>query len=178
MEKELGSKRTIDEIGDSPSSNISVVHRPRVNNVKETATLRESKGSQNCRIREKSHTQITNELYVNLAAEMMNPKVVQTGYGFSPDQGKFPFERLNTLGLILCPLRKPSVMEKWSPYEIAVFEGSIALYGKNFHAIQKYVESKTVKDVIEFYYEWKKTSHYKEWKKQYQPDERDFANLQ
>jgi hypothetical protein len=35
------------------------------------------------------------------------------------------------------------------------------------------VKTKTVKEVIEFYYEWKKTGHYKQWKKQYIPDIRD-----
>jgi hypothetical protein len=65
-------------------------------------------------------------------------------------------------------------VEKWSPYEIALFEACITLNGKNFHKIQKYIQTKTVKEIIEFYYEWKKTQHYKEWKKSYFPDERDF----
>ena len=29
--------------------------------------------------------------------------------------------------------------EKWSPFEVAVFEASITLYGKNFSRIQKHV---------------------------------------
>ena len=81
--------------------------------------------------------------------------------------------KINTLGYILNPLRKPFVVEKWSPFEISVFEGSIALYGKHFHTIQKLVKTKTVKECIEFYYFWKKTSHYKQWKKSYVPDERE-----
>lgn len=36
------------------------------------------------------------------------------------------------------------------------------------------VQTKTVKEIIEFYYEWKKTSHYLNWKKSYVMDERDF----
>ncbi len=55
-----------------------------------------------------------------------------------------------------------------------MFEAVIALHGKNFHVIQQYVGTKTVKEVIEFYYDWKKTAHYVLWKKQYYPDERDF----
>ena len=37
------------------------------------------------------------------------------------------------------------------------------------------VKSKTVQEVIEFYYDWKKTNHYKEWKKNYIPDNRESA---
>eukprot|EP00981_Chlorochromonas_danica_P010713 scaffold3341_cov165-Ochromonas_danica.AAC.28 len=37
------------------------------------------------------------------------------------------------------------------------------------------IKTKTVKEVIEFYYDWKKTSHYADWKKNYIPDERDFT---
>jgi hypothetical protein len=39
-------------------------------------------------------------------------------------------------------------MEKWSPYEISVFEAAITLYGKNFSKIQKFVQSKNVKQVL------------------------------
>ncbi len=84
--------------------------------------------------------------------------------------------KITTLGYILNPLRKPNVIEKWSPLEISVFEGSIALYGKHFNTIQKNVKTKTVKECIEFYYFWKKTSHYKQWKKTYVPDERDIPS--
>lgn len=40
-------------------------------------------------------------------------------------------------------------------------------------AVAPQLDSKTVQEVIEFYYVWKKTSHYKEWKRTYTPDERD-----
>lgn len=33
-----------------------------------------------------------------------------------------------------------------------------------FHKVAREVEGKTVPDVIEFYYMWKKTHHYKQWK--------------
>lgn len=33
-----------------------------------------------------------------------------------------------------------------------------------FHKVAKEVDGKTVPDVIEFYYMWKKTGHYKQWK--------------
>ena len=48
-----------------------------------------------------------------------------------------PLERPNTLGVLLCPLRRPTVIERWSPYEIACFEGAITLVGKNFYEIAK-----------------------------------------
>jgi hypothetical protein len=35
------------------------------------------------------------------------------------------------------------------------------------------IKTKSVKEVVEFYYEWKNTSHYKQWKKHYIPDDRD-----
>ena len=31
--------------------------------------------------------------------------------------------------------------------------------------------------MIEFYYEWKKTAHYKAWKKSYLPDEREVPQI-
>lgn len=36
----------------------------------------------------------------------------------------------------------------------------------------KKVRTKTVKEIIEFYYDWKKTHHYKQWKDSYKPDEK------
>jgi hypothetical protein len=32
-----------------------------------------------------------------------------------------------------------SVLEKWSPYEISIFEATLTLYGKNFFRVQKHV---------------------------------------
>ena len=52
-------------------------------------------------------------------------------------QGEVPLERPNTLGVLLCPLRRPTVIERWSPYEIACFEGAITLVGKKFYEIAK-----------------------------------------
>ena len=65
------------------------------------------------------------------------------------------------------------VIERWSPLEVALFEAAISQYGKQFHQIQKEIETKTTKEVIEFYYMWKKTSHYEKWKKQYVPPHLD-----
>jgi hypothetical protein len=81
---------------------------------------------------------------------------------------------VSALGFLKSPVRRPMVIERWSPYEIAIFEGSIAEYGKNFSKVQKEIGStKSIADVIEFYYIWKKTSHYSQWKKEYIPDHLD-----
>ena len=53
-----------------------------------------------------------------------------------------------------------------------MFESSVYLYGKDFNIVHKYVKTKTVKEIIEFYYDWKNTCHYKQWKKAYIPDDR------
>ena len=45
--------------------------------------------------------------------------------------------------MLLCPVRRPSVIEKWSPFEIAVFEGAIFLHGKCFHTLQKVCVAET-----------------------------------
>lgn len=39
------------------------------------------------------------------------------------------------------------------------------------------VKTKSTKEVIEFYYDWKKTDHYAEWKKSYVPDDREIPTL-
>jgi hypothetical protein len=78
---------------------------------------------------------------------------------------------LSALGYLKSAIRQPTVIEKWSPYEIAMFEASIAEYGKNFSKIQNEIgRTKSVSEVIEFYYIWKKTSHYAQWKKEYIPE--------
>ena len=39
------------------------------------------------------------------------------------------------------------------------------------------VHTKSVKEVIEYYYFWKKTHHYRQWKLQYLPDPRTHPHL-
>lgn len=79
---------------------------------------------------------------------------------------------MSTLGYLKSPIRRPTIIEKWSPYDIAMFEAAIAEHGKNFPRIRNEINNttKSVKDIIEFYYIWKKTSHYVQWKKEYIPD--------
>jgi hypothetical protein len=78
-----------------------------------------------------------------------------------------PIECLNA---ILSPLR-PDIsfgrvyLECWSPKEVAVFECGLCMYGKKFDVLQKLLgESKNLRQISEFYYLWKQTSHYKAWK--------------
>ncbi len=116
---------------------------------------------------------VISEDYVNFVGDIMYPQNKFGSYGFDPNAGRFSVERISALGYILSPLRRASTIEKWSPYEVAVFEGSLSLFGKDFWQASKLIKTKSTKDVIEFYYCWKKTDHYKQWKKQYTVDTRD-----
>merc|ERR1711957_139081 len=107
------------------------------------------------------------EDYVNNVSSMMFPGTYLAPFGYDPASGQYPLERITALGILTSPLRRESVIEKWSPLEIATFESSLALFGKEFHQVQKFVKSKSTKEIVEFYYIWKKTSHYKVWKKQF-----------
>lgn len=41
------------------------------------------------------------------------------------------------------------------------------------HTNEIQIKTKSTQEIIEFYYMWKKTTHYQQWKKSYVPDERD-----
>lgn len=114
------------------------------------------------------------EDYISLVGDIMYPGTYMAPFGYSYSKGNYPIERPCTLGLLTSPLRRPTVIEKWSPYEIACFEAALTLHGKVFHIVQKVVKTKTTKEIIEFYYIWKKTSHYKRWKQQLEPDVDDY----
>lgn len=92
-------------------------------------------------------------------------------YYQSPEVGRsnggFSLIRRTTLGMLTAPVREPSVLDKWSPYEIALFESSICLVGKLFHQIAANIKTKTTGEVIEFYYVWKKSKNYAAWKATY-----------
>ena len=72
--------------------------------------------------------------------------------------------RRTTLGRLTSPIREPTVLEKWSPYEIALFESGICLTGKLFGALAALIKSKTVAECIEFFYVWKRSKNYAQWK--------------
>jgi len=51
--------------------------------------------------------------------------------------------------------------ETWTLHDIALFEAAFALYGKDFVSIQQIVSSKTSQEIVDFFYLWKMTSHYR-----------------
>lgn len=70
------------------------------------------------------------EDYVNTCGSIMYPKVTVGPFGYRPCDGRFPLERPSTLGMMRTELRRPTVIEKWSPYQVALFEGAISIHGK------------------------------------------------
>lgn len=71
---------------------------------------------------------------------------------------------IDTLDYLVSPLKSDYNYEKWSPKETAIFECGICKFGKEFDFIQKMVRTKSLKEVISFYHEWKMSSHYKIWR--------------
>ncbi|KAL7575023.1 hypothetical protein ACA910_010836 [Epithemia clementina (nom. ined.)] len=85
-----------------------------------------------------------------------------------------PGHAISGLGFLKAKqLRRPTIIEKWNPYEISMFQASLAHHGKRFEFVQKEIGTKTVQEIVDFYYVWKKTSHYQEWKKEYLPPHLD-----
>jgi hypothetical protein len=112
---------------------------------------------------------------------MLHPLNQLGSYGYQDPNWKgpqgFPLETMSALGYLKSPWRRASVIERWSPYEIALFEAALAIHGKDFGKIAKaHIQTKTTKEVIEFYYIWKKTSHYRKWKAQYIPEYLDVSD--
>ncbi len=108
------------------------------------------------------------EDYISLASSISLPPTHLGPFGYVSNVGQYPIEQVTTLGYLKSPLRRPhSIVERWNPYEISLFEGALALYGKSFHTIRKVIGTKSTKETIEFYYVWKKTSHGRRWKSSY-----------
>ena len=85
-----------------------------------------------------------------------------------------PGHAISGLGFLKAKqLRRPTIIEQWSPYEIAMFQAAVAHCGKRFELVQKEIATKTVQQVVDFYYIWKKTSHYQQWKNEYVPPHLD-----
>ena len=116
------------------------------------------------------------EDYVRFVGRVMYPLPETAGFGYDSAEGKFPVERITPLGMVKLPMRRRLAVEKWSPYEVAVFEGAMCAHGKEFHLVQKEVQTKSTKEIVEFYYLWKKTTHYKEWTKAYEPEHLLYAD--
>jgi hypothetical protein len=104
------------------------------------------------------------EDYVGLVGRMMYPATKLRPYGFDSDKREYPLDGISVLGYLKSSLRRPTIIERWSPYEIALFEGALLHHGKEFHLVSRVIGSKSTKEVIDFYYMWKKTKHYRKWK--------------
>jgi hypothetical protein len=112
----------------------------------------------------KSHRLL--EEYVEAVGNIMFPDDIRVNPYYDG------LERATALGYLTSPLRRRTIWEDWSPREVALFEAALTLYGKQFSKIaDKYLSNKCTKDVVAFYYIWKKTQRYKEWKSQYEPDD-------
>lgn len=71
-------------------------------------------------------------------------------------------------GFLSSELRVTNPFETWAPLEIAIFEACMQCWGKKFSRISDLIKTKTTRQVIEFYYVWKKTSHYAKWKEEFE----------
>ncbi|XP_076813253.1 uncharacterized protein LOC143459840 isoform X2 [Clavelina lepadiformis] len=59
------------------------------------------------------------------------------------------------------PLPLSSELHAWSEEECQQFENGLSLYGKDFHSIHhNKVKTKSIGEVVKFYYIWKKTERY------------------
>jgi hypothetical protein len=115
--------------------------------------------------------------YVEVASNVALQSLGQFGpYGFDPAQSSYPVEAISVLQFLKSPMRRSSVVERWSPLEVALFEASLAEYGKEFHKVQREIKTKTTNEIVDFYYVWKTTPHYKLWKKQYVPPYLDVSD--
>lgn len=112
-----------------------------------------------------------------LAHQMLDDYVSMVGNFVFPSEGHveslgLESHRSTALGYLRSPLRRPTVWEDWSPKEIAIFEAALMQHGKEFSLLaKKYLPKKSCKEVVAFYYAWKKTRHYQQWKSEYEPDD-------
>eukprot|EP00457_Paulinella_chromatophora_P016120 gb/GEZN01016860.1/.p1 GENE.gb/GEZN01016860.1/~~gb/GEZN01016860.1/.p1 ORF type:complete len:244 (-),score=26.01 gb/GEZN01016860.1/:47-778(-) len=65
---------------------------------------------------------------------------------------------------LISPYFEPSIFDTWTTKEIMLFEAGITSLGKDFHAIQKLIPTKTTKELVHFFYFWKQSAHYAMWK--------------
>lgn len=76
------------------------------------------------------------------------------------NENKFKF---TSLDLLLNPLRSPFPFEKWSPYEIALFQACICKYGKDFELFKDIIKTKSIGEIQEFFIIWEKSKYYSAW---------------
>ena len=64
--------------------------------------------------------------------------------------GQWALLRRTTLGVLTSPAREGSLLDHWSPLEVAKFESAMCLVGKQFPLVAKVVGTKSTADVINF----------------------------
>ncbi|ORM42000.1 uncharacterized protein BXIN_1043 [Babesia sp. Xinjiang] len=69
-----------------------------------------------------------------------------------------------SFAMLTSDLRQPQVLDLWGPKEIVLFELGMFKHGKEFYEIQRTIPTKTVQEIVDMYYLWKKTNRYKLWK--------------
>jgi len=72
-------------------------------------------------------------------------------------------EALRRMSLNVIPLEKS--LSVWSEDETLKFEMGLLVNGKNFHAIQKEVKTRSVAELVHFYYFWKKSERYDQYER-------------
>jgi len=60
---------------------------------------------------------------------------------------------------------KPDLSKHWSNLEVVLFELGMTTDPKNFIEIQRKIGTKTLQEVVHFYWYWRTTNNYKEWRK-------------
>lgn len=89
---------------------------------------------------------------------------------FRPGKRARSRELSDPLSMILSPLRSEhefgkKYSESWSPKQVAVFESTLCSFGKKFELVEKLLgSSKSLVEITQFFYMWKKSSHYRAWK--------------
>ena len=112
----------------------------------------------------------TDALLSSIASMYYRPRLVHPSAAdvyVSAEYDRFEYPTVDSL---LSPLRKASVLDEWTPMEVALFESGVCSYGKDFHAISRLMAGrKTCGQCVEFYYVWKKSGHYAMWKEYGKP---------
>jgi len=143
--------------------------RSKINTAQHRLALSQEKGATEAR---RMLVQDFHERYLGIVESLYFRKMRRRGKALEMDgtSDSAPIAYpLPEAGFLTSNIRPSNAMERWSPLEIAQFEAAMRLWGKNFSRIGDLIPSKTTREVIEFYYCWKKTSHYKEWKEAFQP---------
>ncbi|CTQ41522.1 hypothetical protein BMR1_03g04620 [Babesia microti strain RI] len=66
--------------------------------------------------------------------------------------------------LLCSQYRKNQVIDLWGPKEVVLFELAIFRLGKEFYKLHQLIPTKSVGEIVDFYYIWKKTRRYHLWK--------------